>query len=84
MDGIPSSFGPANRRPPEERNAHNWFLQKIMRSHNGCDNCQNERATKLKSANSQTRPEFPSPSSVPKGVVGLTDTKVLGRHRVEG
>ena len=53
MDGNPSSFGPANRRPPEERNAHNWFLQKIMRSHNGCDNCLSERATKLKSANSK-------------------------------
>ena len=45
MDGNPSSFGPANRRPPEERNAHNWFLQKIMRSHNGCDNYLSERAT---------------------------------------
>ena len=58
MDGNPSSFGPANRRPPEERNAHNWFLQKIMRSHNGCDNCLNERATKQKSANSQSVRNF--------------------------
>ena len=48
--------------PSKEKNAHNSFLQKIMRSHNGLDSCPSERATKPKSANfEKKKTEFPSP-----------------------
>ena len=57
-DADPSLFGSANRRPPEETNAHNLFLRKIMRSHNSCDNCVNERAPKRKNANSEKIQNF--------------------------
>ena len=52
-DENPFSIGPANRRPPEETNAHNLFLQNIMQSHNGSGNCLIGRATKLKMQNSK-------------------------------
>ena len=80
-DGDPSSIGPANRRPPKETNAHNLFLQKIKTNGDVCGVCLSERATKLKSAKVQ---KFFLLLSFPRGYFVFADTKVIGRHRLEG
>ena len=84
MDGNPSSFGPANRRPPEETNAHNLFLQKIKTSGDGCGYRLGERATKLKSGSFKKVRNFLLLIRFPGGNFFFADTNVVGRHLVEG
>ena len=70
-DGDQSSIGPANRRPPEERNAHDLFLQKIKTNGDFCGVCLSERSTKLKSAKVQN---FFLLLSFPRGYFVFADT----------
>ena len=69
---------------PQKKNAHNLFLQKIKTNGDICGVCLSERATKLKSAKFPEVQNFLLIVSFPGGYFVFADTKVVGRHLLEG